>query len=73
MLKRTGSVFFIPRTRVGSSVLTDARFSEQRRPVCVKHLLNDVKCAVAVAPKIKNNRQLNYLTEVEVKVPDWGV
>lgn len=72
MLKHTGSVFFIPRTRVGSSVLTDVSFSEQS-PVCVKHLLNDVKCAVAVVPKIKNNHQLNYLTEVEVKVPEWGV
>lgn len=72
MRKRTGSVFVIPRRRVGSSVLTDVRFSEQRCPVCIKHLVNDVKCAVGVAPKIKNH-QLNYLTEVEVKVPDWGV
>lgn len=73
MLKHTGSVFFTPRTRVGSSILTDVRFSEQRRPVCVKHLLNDVKRAVAVAPKIENNQQLKYLTEVEVQGPEWGV
>lgn len=73
MLKRTASVFFIPSMRVGSSVLTDVRFSEQRRPVCVEHLLNYVKCAVAVAPKIENSRQLNYLTEVQVKGPGWGV
>lgn len=66
MLKRTGSVLFSLRTQVGSSVLTDVRFSEQRRPICVKHLLNDIKCVIAVAPKIKNNQQLNYLIEVEV-------
>lgn len=71
--KRTGTIFFIHRGQVCSSVLADVRFSKKRCPICVKKkkkkkLLKDVICAVTAVHKVKTSRNLNYLIQAEANV-----